>query len=78
MSRIESKLRPSDPTFQANRERNEALAAELRARLVWAQAGGPEESRRRHTERGKLLPRQRVSTKPFQKMLFIVVTQRTG
>ena len=62
MSRIESKLRPSDPTFQANRERNEALAAELRARLVWAQAGGPEESRRRHTERGKLLPRQRVES----------------
>lgn len=60
MARIETKLRPSDPTFQANRQRNEALAAELRERVAAAQAGGPEEARRRHTERGKLLPRQRV------------------
>ncbi len=62
MSRIESKLRPSDASFQANRQRNEALAAELRERLAAAQAGGPEDARRKHTERGKLLPRQRVES----------------
>ena len=60
MSRIESKLRPSDPTFLANRQRMQGLVDELRERLAWAQAGGPEESKRRHTERGKLLPRDRV------------------
>jgi len=62
MARIESKLRPGDPAFQANRQRNEALAAELRERLAVAQAGGPEDARRKHTERGKLLPRQRVES----------------
>jgi acetyl-CoA carboxylase carboxyltransferase component len=38
----------------------QGLVSELRERLAWAQAGGPEEARTRHTARGKLLPRQRV------------------
>jgi 3-methylcrotonyl-CoA carboxylase beta subunit len=49
-----------DTTFKANAEVNERLAAELLERLVAAAAGGPERSRRRHVERGKLLPRDRV------------------
>src|SRR5262245_879716 len=60
MARIETKLRTGEPAFQTNRQRNQALAAELRERVTAAQAGGPEEARQRHTERGKLLPRQRV------------------
>ena len=60
MSRIESKLKPSDPTFQANRQRMQGLVDELRERVAWAQAGGPDEAKRRHSERGKLLPRERV------------------
>ncbi|MFI6496162.1 carboxyl transferase domain-containing protein [Nonomuraea typhae] len=46
--------------FKANAELNERLAAELRERLARAALGGPERSRRRHVERGKLLPRDRV------------------
>ena len=38
-----------------------ALAAELTERLAVAARGGPEASRRRHVDRGKLLPRDRVS-----------------
>jgi 3-methylcrotonyl-CoA carboxylase beta subunit len=60
MRRIETKLRTSDPAFAANRSRMQGLVDELRERLAWARAGGPEESRTRHTERGKLLPRERV------------------
>ncbi len=60
MRRIETKLRPSDPAFAANRERLEALVGELRERLAWAHAGGSEEARTRHAARGKLLPRERV------------------
>ena len=60
MARIETRLRPGDPAFQANRTRMEALVTELRQQLAWAQAGGPEDARRKHTERGKLLPRDRV------------------
>jgi 3-methylcrotonyl-CoA carboxylase beta subunit len=37
------------------------LARELRARLAVAAEGGPEASRRRHTERGKLLVRDRIA-----------------
>ncbi|MFI6292513.1 carboxyl transferase domain-containing protein [Nonomuraea sp. NPDC050790] len=46
--------------FKANAELNERLAAELRDRLARAALGGPERSRQRHVERGKLLPRDRV------------------
>ena len=37
------------------------LAEQLRERLAHAALGGPETSRRRHVERGKLLPRTRVA-----------------
>ena len=39
-----------------------ALIDELRARTDRAAAGGPDSARRRHVERGKLLPRDRVET----------------
>jgi len=60
MRRIETKLRTSDPAFAANRQRMQGLVDELRERLAWARAGGPEDVRVRHAERGKLLPRERV------------------
>ena len=46
--------------FGANAETNRALAAELQKKLDQAALGGPEKSRRRHIERGRLLPRERV------------------
>src|SRR5215218_7523824 len=46
--------------FAANAEVNRGLVAELRERAGAAALGGPEESRRRHEARGKLLPRDRV------------------
>jgi acetyl-CoA carboxylase carboxyltransferase component len=58
--RIETKIRPDDPAFATNRARMKALVDELRERRAWAQAGGPEEARTRHSARGKLLPRERV------------------
>jgi len=60
MRRIESKIRTSDPEFVENRRCMDELVAELRQRLHEAQAGGPEEHRRRHKERGKLLARERI------------------
>jgi 3-methylcrotonyl-CoA carboxylase beta subunit len=62
MKRIETKVRTGDAGFQENRRRMQGLVAELRDRLAWARAGGSEESRRRHTSRGKLLPRERVES----------------
>ena len=60
MRRIETKIRPADSEFLENRRHYAGLVAEFRARLQDAQAGGPESSRQRHTERGKLLARERI------------------
>src|SRR5215470_10326069 len=60
MRRIDTKIRPDDPAFAANRARMQQLVDELRERRAEARAGGPEEARTRHTARGKLLPRERV------------------
>ncbi len=47
-------------TVSKNGRINAELAAELRRRVAAAALGGPEAIRARHTERGKLLPRERV------------------
>ena len=57
---LKSALEVSGPKFSANRRAMQALLSELRAKSAEAALGGPEASRRRHTERGKLLPRERV------------------
>ena len=51
---------PAGEVFTANVEANRSLAEDLAAHLDRAAAGGPASSRTRHTERGKLLPRDRV------------------
>ncbi|HET9655949.1 MAG TPA: carboxyl transferase domain-containing protein [Kineosporiaceae bacterium] len=53
---------PVGAPSQAHAEAHRELAAQLRARLAAARLGGPPEARRRHTARGKLLPRDRVDT----------------
>lgn len=60
MSVLRSRLDTRSETFRANAERNRALARELRERLAEAALGGDERARRRHRERGKLLPRERI------------------
>ncbi|MHB1536144.1 MAG: carboxyl transferase domain-containing protein, partial [Acidimicrobiales bacterium] len=57
---LQSACDPSGTLFAANDAAHRALAADLRQRLGRAAEGGPEAARRRHAERGKLLPRQRV------------------
>ncbi|WP_246649910.1 carboxyl transferase domain-containing protein [Nonomuraea coxensis] len=51
---------PAGEAYKHNAEVNERLSADLLDRLAAAALGGPERSRRRHVERGKLLPRDRV------------------
>jgi 3-methylcrotonyl-CoA carboxylase beta subunit len=47
------------PAVHADAHRE--LVADLRAELARAALGGPERARRKHVERGKLLPRERVN-----------------
>ena len=60
MPQLVSAVDTGSEAFKRLRAHNQGLAAELRARLAQAALGGPADSRRRHTERGKLLPRERV------------------
>ena len=57
---LKSTLDTSGPKFSQNRQAMEALVTELRGKTEATSAGGPERARQRHTERGKLLPRERV------------------
>src|SRR5579871_4690389 len=58
--RLTSRVRTADPEFRANAARMEELVAALRRARAAAAAGGADEARRRHTERGKLLVRERL------------------
>ncbi|OLF18907.1 carboxyl transferase domain-containing protein [Actinophytocola xanthii] len=53
---------PSDPAFQRYAKEHAALVDDLRARSAAAARGGGEKARRRHVDRGKLLPRDRVES----------------
>ena len=60
MTAIKSSVSPTGATFKSNAAAMTALVDELRSRLATSALGGDERSRKRHTERGKLLPRDRV------------------
>jgi 3-methylcrotonyl-CoA carboxylase beta subunit len=57
---LHSAANPASESFTRNDEANRQLACDLRQNLLRAAQGGSEAARRRHTERGKLLPRDRV------------------
>jgi 3-methylcrotonyl-CoA carboxylase beta subunit len=57
---LRSTVDPSSAAFERNAGSHQKLLAELHDRLATARLGGPERARTRHTERGKLLPRDRV------------------
>ena len=60
MERIESRINPNSPEFKQNRAAMTARCDQLRADIERIRQGGPEQARKRHVERGKLLPRERV------------------
>lgn len=59
-------LKPStqanSPEFEKNRNSMLALVNDLKSRLETIELGGGEDARKRHTARGKLLPRERIDT----------------
>ncbi|ROR32435.1 carboxyl transferase domain-containing protein [Inmirania thermothiophila] len=60
MSILRSEIDRRSEAYRRNYARNEALVADLRAKVAQAALGGGERARRRHVERGKLLPRERI------------------
>lgn len=59
---LKTKVDRNSEDFAKNREANQTLALELKALREQVLLGGPERSRDRHIERGKLLPRDRILT----------------
>jgi 3-methylcrotonyl-CoA carboxylase beta subunit len=55
-----SGIDPASEACRSNEAAHRELAAQLREKLAAARLGGGERARARHTERGKLLPRDRV------------------
>jgi 3-methylcrotonyl-CoA carboxylase beta subunit len=60
VSVLKSAVSPASSAFKSNAGAMAALVDELKSRMSVAAQGGDERSRNRHTERGKLLPRDRV------------------
>jgi 3-methylcrotonyl-CoA carboxylase beta subunit len=60
MTAIKSQISSRDAAFKTNAAAMATLVAELEQRMAVAALGGDERARKRHTERGKLLPRERV------------------
>ena len=60
MAVIESRIDRSDAGFRANAEHLQGLVADLKDKLQTVALGGGEKARAKHTERGKLLPRERI------------------
>jgi len=57
---LDTKIAPESEAFKANAAHNRALVEKLYEDVAKAALGGTESARTRHTDRGKLLPRDRV------------------
>ena len=60
MPALRTQIDPRSPDFIAHAAHHRQLAAELERRLARAAGGGGDKARQRHTERGKLLARDRI------------------
>ncbi|WP_372780030.1 carboxyl transferase domain-containing protein [Litorivivens sp.] len=58
---ISSTINPRSEEFEANRQHMQTLVDDLRAKIAQISQGGGEKYQKRHTERGKLLPRERIN-----------------
>ncbi|MCK4747113.1 MAG: acyl-CoA carboxylase subunit beta, partial [Bacteroidales bacterium] len=61
MKKLTTHTDPLSGEFLKRKEHNLALLGELRSRLESVTKGGPEKARKKHTERGKLLVRERIN-----------------
>ena len=61
MATLQSQLSPSSEGFKTNAARLRGLVADIKEKARHVELGGTEDARKRHTSRGKLLPRERLA-----------------
>jgi 3-methylcrotonyl-CoA carboxylase beta subunit len=61
MATLDSQLNVRSAEFQANAAAMQALVEDLKAKVAKIAEGGGDDARKKHTSRGKLLPRERVT-----------------
>jgi len=61
MFRIETKVDTASDVYKLNYDLNKAQHSQFKERLEQIKMGGSEKARKRHTDRGKLLPRERLA-----------------
>ncbi|GAB3034047.1 carboxyl transferase domain-containing protein [Bowmanella dokdonensis] len=61
MPRIETKINNKSQAFADNAAHMQKQVADLREKIAQIQQGGGEQANKRHTDRGKLLPRERIN-----------------
>lgn len=60
MTRLKSKLKTGSEEFKSNAASMQEQVEDLRIKVEQIKLGGDEKSRQKHTDRGKLLPRERI------------------
>ncbi|MXZ45325.1 MAG: methylcrotonoyl-CoA carboxylase [Gammaproteobacteria bacterium] len=78
MNTFHTKVNTRDKEFQRNRQANQALASDLRSLLDEVAQGGTEKARNLHLKRGKLLPRNRISTLLDRDSTFLELSPLAG
>src|SRR6478752_4482524 len=78
MPRIRSKLDSASPAFKENAAHHRALAEDLRKQVSQVSEGGGPDAQKRHTARGKLLPRDRVRALLDPGTPFLELSQLAG
>jgi len=60
VSVLKTAAQPNSAEFKANKDAMEAIVADLRETIGTVKMGGGEAARKKHMDRGKLLPRERI------------------
>ena len=71
-------LHPLAPAFQENKAAMDGLVARLRQLIATAVRGGGDKAIKRHRERGKLLPRERIAALLDPGSPFLELSQLAG